>query len=75
MAPRTRVLAGTVGILDISKPRGDVFVARVRERLTEIDPGLTLRSYRKPTYTRPAPEDLRQTIQRECQFVIEALAD
>lgn len=63
----------TVGLLDISKPRGDVFLDRLEERFTEV--GATVRRYRKPTFTKPAPVDLRHQISVECQVVIEALAD
>ena len=67
-------LAGlTIGLLDISKPRGDVFLDRIDERLTAI--GANVKRYRKPTYTKPAPVDLRHEIATECQVVIEALAD
>jgi len=63
----------TVGLLDISKPRGDVFLNRIEERLTDI--GANVKRYRKPTFTKPAPVDLRHEISVECQVVIEALAD
>jgi len=63
----------TVGLLDISKPRGDVFLDRLEERLTGI--GATVQRYAKPTFTKPAPVDLRHRISVECQVVIEALAD
>ena len=63
----------TVGLLDISKPRGDVFLNRIEERLTAI--GANVRRYRKPTFTKPAPVDLRHEIATECEVVIEALAD
>ena len=63
----------TVGLLDISKPRGDVFLDRLEERLTGI--GATVKRYRKPTFTKPAPVDLRHEIAIECEVVIEALAD
>ena len=63
----------TVGLLDISKPRGDVFLNRLEERLAEV--GANVKRYRKPTFTKPAPVDLRHEIARECQVVIEALAD
>jgi len=63
----------TVGLLDISKPRGDVFLDRLEERLTGI--GATVKRYKKPTFTKPAPVDLRHEISVECQVVIEALAD
>lgn len=63
----------TVGLLDISKPRGDVFLDRIEQRLTSI--GADVRRYRKPTFAKPAPVDLRHQIAIECQVVIEALAD
>jgi hypothetical protein len=63
----------TVGLLDISKPRGDVFLERLEHRLTGV--GATVNRYRKPTFTKPAPVDLRHRISVECQVVIEALAD
>jgi len=67
-------LAGrTVGLLDISKPRGDVFLDRVEERL--VDLGARVERYRKPTFAKPAPVDLRHEISQQCEMVIEALAD
>jgi hypothetical protein len=63
----------TVGLLDISKPRGDVFLNRVEERLTSL--GANVKRYRKPTFTKPAPVDLRHEIATNCNVVIEALAD
>jgi hypothetical protein len=72
--PRPSSLSGlTVGLLDISKPRGDVFLDRLEERLTDI--GADVKRYKKPTFTKPAPVDLRHEISVECQVVIEALAD
>ena len=62
-----------VGLLDISKPRGDVFLDRLEERLVTI--GANVKRYRKPTFAKPAPVDLRHQIATECQVVIEALAD
>jgi hypothetical protein len=63
----------TVGLLDISKPRGEVFLDRIEERLVGI--GANVKRYIKPTFTKPAPVDLRHQIATECQVVIEALAD
>ena len=63
----------TVGLLDISKPRGNVFLDRLEERLGEV--GAKVKRYAKPTFTKPAPVDLRHEIATECQVVIEALAD
>ena len=73
-ATRPESLAGlTVGLLDISKPRGNVFLDHVAERLAGL--GADVRHYTKPTFTKPAPVDLRQEIATECDAVIEALAD
>jgi hypothetical protein len=63
----------TVGLLDISKPRGDVFLNRLEELLRERG-AKTLR-FAKPTFTKPAPVDLRHEIAVRCDAVIEALAD
>lgn len=63
----------TVGLLDISKPRGDVFLDRLEQRL--VAHGASVKRYRKPTFSKPAPADLRHEIAVECQLVIEALAD
>ena len=53
----------TIGLLDISKPRGDVFLDRIEERLTSM--GASVNRYMKPTfakpcllYTSPSPRDL-----------------
>ena len=63
----------TVGLLDISKPRGDVFLDRVESKL--LDLGAKVNRYRKPTFAKPAPVDLRHEIASQCDAVIEALAD
>jgi hypothetical protein len=73
-APRLPALAGrTVALLDISKPRGNVFLDRVAELLAAR--GAKVRRYAKPTFTKPAPVDLRRKIADECDGVIEGLAD
>jgi hypothetical protein len=72
--PRLPSLRGArVGLLDISKPRGDVFLGRLEARLADL--GATVLRFRKPTFTKPAPLDLRQEIATRCDAVIEALAD
>ena len=73
-AMRPESLAGlTVGLLDISKPRGNVFLDRVEERLSAL--GSNVKRYKKPTFSKPAPVDMRHEIAQECDAVIEALAD
>jgi len=66
-------LTAYFGLLDISKPRGNVFLDRIEEQLTGR--GWNVVRYAKPTFTKPAPIDLRQEIAVRCDAVIEALAD
>jgi hypothetical protein len=71
---RPSSLAGKrVGLLDISKPRGNVFLDQVERRLRER--GVEVTRFAKPTFTKPAPVDLRHEITAKCDVVIEALAD
>ena len=63
----------TVGVLDIGKRRGDVFIDQVATRLGEQ--GHAVRRYAKPTNTRVAPEAVKQAIAAECHVVVEALSD
>lgn len=63
----------TVGILDIAKARGDVMLDRLDTLLSER--GCTVKRYKKPTHTRPAPDSLQQQIAGECDIMIEGLAD
>jgi len=74
LTPRPASLSGlTIGLLDISKPRGNVFLDRVEEHLTTL--GASVKRFTKPTFTKPAPADLRHEIATSCDAVIEALAD
>jgi hypothetical protein len=75
LAARPGRLSGTVALLDIAKPRGDVLLSRIEQRLSARLPGVTLRRYRKPTFAKPAPDELLRKIAGESDFVIEALAD
>ena len=63
----------TIALLDIRKPRGDVFLdeleALLRERGREVERAA------KPTFTKVAPPDVRREIAERCDAVIEALAD
>jgi len=62
-----------VGLLDISKARGNVFLDRLEELFT--GQGVAVTRFAKPTFTKPAPIDLRHEITTTCDVVIEALAD
>lgn len=67
-------LAGlTIGLLDISKSRGDVFMDHLDQLLR--GEGLHVKRYKKPTFTRPAPLELLQEIASNCDVVVEGLAD
>ena len=73
-APRPAQLQGLdLALLDISKARGDIFLNRLDELFTQR--GANVRRYSKPTFTKPAPADLRRQIAEECSAVVEALAD
>ena len=63
----------TVGLLDITKAKGDIFLDQLARRLSEQ--GLTVRSYAKLTSAKPAAAEVGQTIAAECDVVVEALAD
>ena len=74
LLPRLADLEGkTIGLLDISKPRGDVFLDRLEDLL--VQRGVKTRRYKKPTFTRVAPVELKQQIASECDAVVESLAD
>ena len=74
LLPRLSSLAGkTIGLLDIAKPRGDVFLNRLEALFVER--GVTVKRYKKPTMTRVAPVAVKQQLALECDAVIEALAD
>ena len=74
-ATRSDHLHGTLGIIDISKARGDIFCDEVERLLHERLPELDVVRLRKPTFTKPAPPNLRDEVGRRCQAVIQALAD
>ena len=75
-APRLQSLEGkTITLLDISKAKGNHLLDRVEELLRERAHPREILRRKKPTFARPAPEDLRQQILKQSDAVIEALAD
>lgn len=62
-----------VGLLDISKPRGNVFLDQIEAQLAAM--GIEVRRYSKPTFTRIAPTPLKQQIAAEVDLLVEGLAD
>lgn len=75
LAERPPQITGLVGLLDIRKPRGNVLLDRLEALFNERLPGVNVKRYTKPTFTKPCPDDLRRQIKAECGFVVEALAD
>ena len=74
LADRLAADAGArIALLDIRKPRGDVFLDAVEAELGTR--GHTVERVAKPTFTKPAPPDVRREIAERCDAVIEALAD
>ncbi|MBI3654619.1 MAG: hypothetical protein HY231_26610 [Acidobacteria bacterium] len=74
-APRLDTLAGkTLGLLDISKPGGNIFLDQLERLLKARYQVKEILRKMKPTFTKPAPDALIQELRR-CDAVIEALAD
>ena len=65
----------TITLLDISKAKGNHLLDRVEELLRERAHPKEILRRKKPTFARPAPEDLRHEILKQSDAVIEALAD
>jgi hypothetical protein len=63
----------TIALVDIRKPRGDVFLDELERLLRKR--GHEVQRTAKPTFTKPAPADVRKEIAARCDAVIEALAD
>ena len=68
-------ITGTLALLDIAKPRGNVLLDQLEAKLREKLPAIKINRYTKPTFTKPAPGSLRQEIKANNDFVVEALAD
>lgn len=75
LAARSGAITGRVALLDIAKPKGNILLDQLEAKLAAQLPEVTFNRYTKPTFTKPAPDALRQQIREENDFVIEALAD
>jgi hypothetical protein len=73
LAPSLADGPARIALLDIRKPRGDVFLDELERLLAGR--GHAIERVAKPTFTKPAPADLRREIAERCDAVIEALAD
>ena len=75
-ASRPASLDGTVvTLLDISKAKGNHLLDRIEELLRERAHPRAIVRKRKPTFARPAPDDLRRDIVAGSDVLVEALAD
>ena len=76
-APRLDTLSGkTIGLLDISKPGGNIFLDALERLLKERFGVREVVRATKPTFTKPAPDDLiDRLVSGGSAAVIEALAD
>lgn len=63
----------TLGLLDISKAKGNIFLDTLEGMF--VAEGVKVKRYRKPTFARPAPVELKQQIATEVDVVVEGLAD
>lgn len=72
---RSGSLSGVIGLLDISKPRGNVMLDELEKLLMQEAPDVTVRRFTKPTFAKPCPDALRHEIRDACDLVVEALAD
>lgn len=76
LAPRLNDLNGKVmGLLNISKNGSDIFLDRVEELMRENFDLVDVVRVTKPTFARPAPQDLITELADRCDFVVEGLAD
>jgi hypothetical protein len=76
-APRLETLAGkTIGLLDISKPGGDVFLDRLALLLSSRFGVARVTRFKKPTFAKPAPPGVIEALlAARPDAVIEGLAD
>jgi len=74
-AVRSGTLQGPLGIIDISKARGNVLCDELERLIADRAPDLEILRLRKPTFTKPAPPDIRDEVVERCKTVIQALAD
>ena len=75
-APRPASLDGKViTLLDISKAKGDHLLDRLEALLWERARPKSIVRKRKPTFARPAPDDLRHEIVGATDVLVEGLAD
>ena len=75
LATRPEKISGNVALLDISKRQGNIFLDKLEQAIEQRVSGINVKRYVKPTFSKPAPESLRQEIKENNNFVVVALAD
>jgi hypothetical protein len=66
----------TIGLLDISKPGGSIFLDHLEQLLKHSYGVSRIVRAIKPTFTKPAPDSvIAKFVDAKCDAVIEALAD
>ena len=75
IAKRSGELKGVIGLLDISKPRGNILLDELESLINKKVPNVTVRRFLKPTFAKPCPDPLRNEIGESCDYLVEALAD
>ena len=75
ITPRPEAIVGKVALLDIAKRRSDEFLDRLQEAMERRLPQVEFNRYHKPTFSKPAPADLRREIKKINDFVVIGLAD
>ena len=63
----------TIALLDISKERSDEFIDYLESRFTAQ--GMKVKRYRKASNSKPAAQDIVQSIVQEADVAVVALAD
>lgn len=75
VTPRPAEVKGRIAFMDISKRQGNLLLDRLQEALEQRLPGIEINRYMKPTFSKPAPADLRKEIQEANDFAVVGLAD
>lgn len=73
LSPPPTLKGRKVALLSISKERSDEFLDTIE--LALIEHKVEVIRFKKPTHTKPAPEQLIQQIVESCDVVVEGLAD
>ena len=75
LATRPVEISGNVALLDISKRQGNIFLDKLEQAIEQRVSGINITRYVKATFSKPAPESLRQEIRDRNDYVVVALAD